>query len=292
MNATAGPMCIDEPSVLPRARVSRLRWFIPQVAAFAVGWSLSQALGEVVGEAWGGDAFHQLGHTVGSALTIALCSAAAWFALRRHITWISSWAVSGAFAAIIGGALWFPIVTLAPDVPPELAIALTLFLPLGAAAIGQARAVRNRVDRAIVWAVSWALGVLIGIAVQWYGSGGVDGISVTTVHPVLDTSTAYFWDTLPMSTIGAVAYAVTTAIALPIYSSLSDNTSTSSSSGTPPPRGSPPTGIASSTSPDERKRSLQRRQSSCWIRHSNSLTARRSERRRATPGPTATALRV
>ena len=220
MNAMTGPLPIDQPSVVAQARALRLRWFIAQVPAFAVGWSLSQVMGEVVGEAWGGDTFHQLGHTVGSALTIASCSAAAWFALRRRITWISSWAVSGALAATIGGARWFPIVRLAPDVPPEFAIALTLYLPLGAAAIGQARAVRNRVDRAIVWAVSWVLGVFIGIAVQWYGSGGVDGISVTIVHPVLDTSTAYFWNALPMSTLGAIAYAVTTAIALPIDSSL------------------------------------------------------------------------
>jgi hypothetical protein len=78
----------------------------------------------------------------------------------------------------------------------------------------------------MVWAVSWALGVLIGVAVQWYGSGGVDGISITTVHPVLDTSTACFWNALPMSTLGAIAYAVTTGIALPIDSSLSGNIST------------------------------------------------------------------
>jgi hypothetical protein len=67
----------------------RLRWFIAQVPAYAVGWSLSQVISEVVGEAWGADTFHQLGHKVGSPLTIASCSAAAWFALRRRITRIS-----------------------------------------------------------------------------------------------------------------------------------------------------------------------------------------------------------
>jgi hypothetical protein len=225
MNATAGPVRIEERSALPRARSVRFRWLIAEIPAFAVGWSLSQTMGEVVGEAWGGDTFHQLGHTVGSVLTIALCSAAALFALRRQITWMSSWAVGGALAATIGGALWFPIVTLVPNVPPELAIAMTLYLPLSAAAVGQARAVRNRVGRTVVWPVSWTLGILIGIAVQWFGSGGVDGISVTTVHPVLGTSARYFCNALPMSTLGAIGYAVTTAIALPIDSSPDDNTS-------------------------------------------------------------------
>ena len=49
----------------------RLRWFVAEVPAFAVGWSLSQVLGEVVGEAWGGDSIHQLGHTTGTVVMVA-----------------------------------------------------------------------------------------------------------------------------------------------------------------------------------------------------------------------------
>ena len=57
------------------------------------------------------------------------------------------------------------------------------------------------------------------------GSGGVGGVSVTRVHPVLDVATAYLLDAIPMSALGAIAYAATTTIALPLAQLLSDSTS-------------------------------------------------------------------
>ena len=216
---------LDEPSVLRQRRMVRLRWFVSQVPAFTIGWSLAQTLGEVVGEAWGGARIHLLGHTTGTVLTIALCSAAGWLTLRRDVTWIRTWALASTVGAAIGGALLATIVALGADVRSETTIALTLYLPLTTAAISQAVVLRRRIGRPVVWALSWALAVFLGVAVQWFGSGGVGGVSVTTVHPVLDVAAAYLLDAIPMSALGAIAYAATTTIALPLAQLLSDSTS-------------------------------------------------------------------
>jgi len=58
---------VTSPAVAPR-----LRWLVISLPAYTLGWAAAQAMGEVVGEAWGGASLHLLGHTLGTVLLVGL----------------------------------------------------------------------------------------------------------------------------------------------------------------------------------------------------------------------------
>ncbi len=87
---------------------STLAWVLAGVPAFAVGWASSSAMGEVIGEAWGGDLLHALGHALGTVLLMALVSLAGWLALRRRVTWASRWTLAATLGVFGGSSRSYP----------------------------------------------------------------------------------------------------------------------------------------------------------------------------------------
>jgi hypothetical protein len=194
----------------------RLRWAALAVPTFTIGWAFAQTMGEVVGEAWGGDFLHLLGHAIGTVALLGLVSIAGWLALRGREAWVSRWASAAIVGSIVGLALYTPILALAPDAAAGLTIAGTLHLPLLMAATFQARALRRQMRRPRRWALAWLVGVLLGVA-AWFIAGGYDGVEVGAVHPVLDKAVTYWWRVMPRSMLGALIFALWTARAVPLH---------------------------------------------------------------------------
>ncbi len=199
-----------------RAFPVRLRWVAAAVPAFTVGWAFAQVMGEIVGEAWGGDFLHQLGHTIGTVLVVGMVSLAGWLVLRTRAAWATRWAVAATVGSVVGLALHVPILALAPDALDGLTIALTLHLPLIMAATFQVRALRSQIRRPGRWALAWFVGILLGVGGAWYAGGGLDGASVESVHPVLEKAVEYWWRMLPRSVAGALIFALWTAFTVPL----------------------------------------------------------------------------
>ena len=157
-------------------------------------------MGEVVGEAWGCDFLHQLGHAIGTVLVVGMVSLAGWLVLRDRVAWASRWAVAGAVGSVVGLALYVPILALAREALGYLTIALTLHLPLLGAAVSQTSALRHHVPRPARWAVAWSFGLQLGVAVAWF-AGGCCAPAVS-VHPVFEKAVAYWWAVIPSSMAG------------------------------------------------------------------------------------------
>ncbi len=198
--------------ITPSLVLARVRWALIGAPAFAIGWASATVMGEVVGEAWGGDDLHQLGHALGTVLFIALLSLAGWIALRGSVVWAFRSASAAVLGSVVGLAAYLPVLTFAPDALSELSIALTLHLPLAAAAVTQAVALRGRARRPGRWAVAWYLAVLTGVAVAWFSGGGVSGLYVDSVHPVLEKAAELWWRVLPDCLLGGICYAAFAAI--------------------------------------------------------------------------------
>lgn len=184
--------------------------------AFMLGWPTLGTMGEVVGEAWGGDTLHALGHAIGTVVFTALLSLATWLGLRAEVDWVGRWAVATVVGSVVGLAAFLPVVVLAPDSMAVLTIALTLHLPLLCSVIAQGGSLRGRVRHPASWAVGWYLVVLTGIAAAWFSSGGVDGAHADAVHPVLSSAAHYWWGMVPQSLLGGITYAMLTALAVPL----------------------------------------------------------------------------
>jgi hypothetical protein len=195
---------------------SAIRVDVLGTLAFTLGWATLGTMGEVVGEAWGGDFLHQLGHAAGTVVFIALLSLATWLALRAEVDWIDRWAVATVVGAIIGFAAFLPVIAFTPDSLATLTIALTLHLPMLTAVVAQGWFLRGRVRRPAVWAVAWYLAVLAGVAVAWFSSGGVEGAHADAVHPVLAKAVEYWWRMVPRSLLGGMTYATLAALAVPL----------------------------------------------------------------------------
>lgn len=201
----------------PSLATARVRWALVGVPAFAIGWATASAVGEVVGEAWGGDFLHQLGHALGTTLHIGLLSLAGWIALRGRVPWASRWALAATVGAAVGLAVFVPVLTFAVDALGWLTIALTLHLPLAASAVTQAVVLRGHARRPGRWAVVWYVAVLAGIAVAWFSSGGVSGLHVDAVHPILPNAAELWWRIMPQCLLGGICYAAF-AFVLPLAS--------------------------------------------------------------------------
>lgn len=171
-------------------------------------------MGEVVGEALGGEFLHQFGHGVGTVLLVWLLAGAGWLLLRDHAPWVTRWAWAGAAGSAAGLLVYLPVLTLAPE--SELTIWLSFFLPLGMAAMAQARAVQGHIGRPGRWAGAWFLAVLLGTGVAWFAGGGLAGAVAGYPHPVLEKAVAFFWRLIPRNLLGGVLYAGWTAWAVPI----------------------------------------------------------------------------
>jgi hypothetical protein len=197
-------------------QASAIRLAVLGTLAFTVGWATLGTMGEVVGEAWGGDFLHQLGHTIGTMLLIAFLSLATWLGLRVEADWIDRWAVATVVGAVIGLAAFLPVIALAPDALVAFTIALTLHLPLFTAAVAQGWSLRGHVQRPARWAVAWYLVVLTGVAVAWFSGGGVSGAHTDAVHPVLSNAAEYWRRMVPRSLLGGMTYAILTALAVPL----------------------------------------------------------------------------
>ena len=193
----------------------RFRWFLASLPAFTLGWAAAQAMGEVVGEAWGGASLHLLGHTLGTVLLIGLLAIAAWLALNRRVPWVARWAVLATAGSLVGLMLYLPVLAFAPADVAELTIALTLHLPLLTAAVFMALALRGDVPRPYRWAFNWYLGVLLGIAAAWFSAGGLAGASTESLHPIFENAIVYGWHRIPESLLGALVYGAWTASTLP-----------------------------------------------------------------------------
>jgi hypothetical protein len=207
---------VELSTVAGPTQASGLRLTVLGTLAFALGWATASAMGEVVGEAWGGEFLHQLGHAIGTVLLIALLSLATWLGLRVEADWIGRCAVATVVGAVIGLAAFLPVIALAPDSLGVFTIALTLHLPLFAAAVAQGWSLRGHVPWPARWAVAWYLVVLTGVAVAWFSSGGVSGARAYVVHPVLSSAADYWWRMVPRSLLGGLTYAVLTALAVPL----------------------------------------------------------------------------
>lgn len=196
------------------ARV-RLRWAALAVPAFTIGWASAQVMGEVVGEAWGGDFLHLLGHAIGTVIVVGLVSLAGWLALRRQVRWTSRSALATTVGASVGLVLYLPILALVPGTLAGLTIALSLHLPLIVAAVFQAMALRGHLPRPGRWASNRFVGILVGVGVAWFAGGGLEGASAESVHPVFEKAVAYWWAMIPRSLAGALLFAAWTALSLP-----------------------------------------------------------------------------
>lgn len=189
-------------------------WVLVGVPAFAVGWATMGAMGEVVGEAWGGDFLHALGHTLGSGVLVALLSVAGWLPLRGRVAWASRWARAASLGAGLGCMMVVPCLAFAPESLAGLNLALTLHLPLVGSATAQGLALRGRLRHPGRWAFAWYLAVLAGVAVAWFSGGGLAGVQAYYVHPVLPRALEYWWRMVPRSLLGGVAYTTATVVLL------------------------------------------------------------------------------
>jgi hypothetical protein len=214
--ASAAPPLSPPPGSAIRPAVGlRVRWLLAGVPAFTLGWAAAQAMGEVVGEAWGGASLHLLGHTLGTVLLVGLLAAAAWLVLRERVPWVARCGVAATAGSLVGLMLYLPVLAFAPANVAELTIALTLHLPLLTAAVFMAVALRGDVRRPYRWALNWYLGVLFGVAAEWFTAGGLAGASTGSLHPIFERAVAYGWQRIPQSLLGALVYAAWTAWTLP-----------------------------------------------------------------------------
>ena len=62
-----------------------LKWVVATTASYAIGVAINGAMGEVVGEALGGEVLHKLGHTVGMGLFGAIVVLAQWWVLQQQV---------------------------------------------------------------------------------------------------------------------------------------------------------------------------------------------------------------
>jgi hypothetical protein len=193
----------------------RFRWFVAGVPAFTLGWAAAQAMGEVVGEAWGGASLHLLGHTLGTVILVTLLAAAPCLLLDKRIPWAGPGGVAATAGSLLGLLAYVPVLAFAPANVAELTIALTLHLPLLASAIFMAFALRGEVPRPYRWALNWYLGVMFGVAAEWFAAGGLAGASTDSLHPIFESALAYGWQRIPESLLGALVYGAWTASRLP-----------------------------------------------------------------------------
>ena len=194
----------------------RFRWFVAGVPAFTLAWAAAQAMGEVVGEAWGGASLHLLGHTLGTVILVALLAAAAWLVFYERDPWAARCGVAATAGSLVGLLVYVPVLAFAPPNVAELTIALTLHLPLLMAAVFMARALRGNLRRPYRWALNWYLGVLFGVATEWFAAGGLAGASTESLHPIFESALAYGWQRIPESLLGALVYGAWTASTLPV----------------------------------------------------------------------------
>jgi hypothetical protein len=173
-------------------------------------------MGEVVGEAWGGDFLHLTGHAIGTVVVVGLVALAGWLVLRHQVAWATRWAVAPIIGAVVGVALYLPILALAPDTLAGFTIALTLHLPLFAAATFQATALGGHLPQPRRSAATWFVGIVLGVGVAWFAGGGLEGASAESLHPVLDRVAAYWWAMIPRSLLGALVFALWTALTAPL----------------------------------------------------------------------------
>lgn len=193
----------------------RIRWFVLGVPVYAVGAALAQVLGEVVGEAWGGDFLHLSGHAIGTVIHIGLVVLVGAMLLRNHVFWAKPWAAGAIIGAFVGFGLYLAVLLFATE-PEELIIALSLHLPLISAAVSQSIALRGHLQSRRRWATAWLFAVLLGVGAAWFAAGGVDGISAGSPYPVFEKAVHYWWRMIPTSLLGATLYASLSAVALPI----------------------------------------------------------------------------
>jgi hypothetical protein len=179
-----------------------------------MGWASAQAMGELVGEAWGGDFLHALGHSLGTVLLVASTSVAAWIALRGRVAWAPSWALAVTLGAGLGCLVLVPLLAFAPESLSGLNLALTLHLPLATSVGAQWWALRGRVRHPGHWGSAWYLAVLTGVAVAWFAGGGLAGAHAESVHPAFPRALEYWWRMAPWSLLGGVAYATATIVLL------------------------------------------------------------------------------
>jgi hypothetical protein len=215
-SSTAPSLSIPPGSAAPPAVGVRVRWFVAGVPAFTIGWTVAQAMGEVVGEAWGGASLHLLGHTLGTVILVALLAAAPCLLLDKRIPWAGRGGVAATAGSLVGLLVYVPVLAFAPAGVAELTIALTLHLPLLMAAVFMARALRGELRRPYRWALNWYLGALSGVAAAWFAAGGLAGASTESLHPIFESALAYGWQRIPECLLGAVVYGAWTAFTLPV----------------------------------------------------------------------------
>ena len=140
-----------------------LKWVVATTASYAIGVAINGALGEVVGEALGGEVLHKLGHTVGMGLFGAIVVLAQWPVLQQQVDWAGRWAVATIMGYSLGVLVYGSVLVLAPRATPiEVELALTTFVPLGGAALAQWLALRQQVAGAGRWALAYVVLFVVG----------------------------------------------------------------------------------------------------------------------------------
>jgi hypothetical protein len=192
-----------------------LKWVVATTASYAIGVAINGAMGEVVGEALGGEVLHKLGHTVGMGLFGAIVVLAQWPVLQQQVDWAGRWAVATIMGYSLGVLVYGSVLVLAPRATPiEVELALTTFVPLGGAALAQWLVLRQRIAGAGRWALAYVVLFVVGWIVIWLLIGGVAGLAADGLYPVVDSAVRYALRQIPSGLVGGAVFGATSGTLL------------------------------------------------------------------------------
>jgi hypothetical protein len=191
-----------------------LKWVVATTASYAIGVAINGALGEVVGEALGGEVLHKLGHTVGMGL-FGVIVVLAQGPVLQHVDCAGRWAAATIMGYTLGVLVYGAVLVFAPRATPiEVELALTTFVPLGGAALSQWLVLRQRIAGAGRWALAYVVLFVVGWIVIWLLIGGVAGLAADGLYPVVDSAVRYGLRQIPSGLVGGAVFGATSGTLL------------------------------------------------------------------------------
>ena len=187
-----------------------LKWIVATTASYAIGVAINGAMGEVVGEALGGEVLHKLGHTVGMGLFGMIVVLAQWPVLQQQVDWAGRWAAATIMGYTLGVFVYGSVIVFAPRATPiDVELALTTFVPLAGAALAQWLALRQQIAGAGRWAFAYVALFLVGWIVIWLLIGGVTGLAADSLYPIVDSAVRYALRQIPSGLVGGAVFGAT-----------------------------------------------------------------------------------
>jgi hypothetical protein len=187
-----------------------LKWIVVTTASYAIGVAINGAMGEVVGEALGGEVLHKLGHTVGMGLFGAIVVLAQWPVLQQQVDWAGRWAAATITGYTLGVLVYGAVLVFAPRATPiEVELALTTFVPMSGAALAQWLALRQQIASPGRWAFAYMAMFLVGWIVIWLLIGGVTGLAADSLYPIVDSAVRYALRQIPSGLVGGAVFGAT-----------------------------------------------------------------------------------